>query len=57
MGTENIATVSANYKVKKIIYSAFSSCYGIPNKYPTPESESIKLQYPYALTKNLGDRS
>ncbi len=56
VGTENIATVCANYKVKKIIYSASSSCYGIPNKYPTPESESIKPQYPYALTKNLGEQ-
>jgi UDP-glucose 4-epimerase len=56
VGTENIATVSANYKVKKIIYSASSSCYGIPNKYPTPETESIKPQYPYALTKNLGEQ-
>ena len=56
VGTENIATVSVNYNVKKIIYSASSSCYGIPNKYPTPETESIKPQYPYALTKNLGEQ-
>lgn len=56
VGCENIATVCASYKVKKIIYSASSSCYGIPNKYPTPETESIKPQYPYALTKNLGEQ-
>ena len=52
--TENIASVSIKYN--KIIYAASSSCYGIPDKYPTSESESIKPQYPYALTKNLGEQ-
>lgn len=56
VGTENIATASIKYGVKKIIYSASSSCYGIPNKYPTAETENIKPQYPYALTKNLGEQ-
>jgi UDP-glucose 4-epimerase len=56
VGTENIASVAIKYKVKKIIYSASSSCYGIPNKYPTSEIESIKPQYPYAMTKNLGEQ-
>ncbi len=55
VGTENIASTCINYKVKKIIYTASSSCYGIPKKYPTSESESIKPQYPYALTKYLGE--
>jgi UDP-glucose 4-epimerase len=56
VGTENIASVAIKYKVKKIIYSASSSCYGIPKKYPTSEIESIKPQYPYAMTKNLGEQ-
>ncbi len=56
VGTENIASVAIKYKVKKIIYSASSSCYGVPNKYPTSETESIKPQYPYAMTKNLGEQ-
>ena len=56
VGTENIASVATKYKVKKIIYSASSSCYGVPNKYPTSEAESIKPQYPYAMTKNLGEQ-
>ena len=55
VGTENIASASIKYKVKKIVYSASSSCYGIPNRYPTSETETIKPQYPYALTKNLGE--
>ena len=42
--------------IKKFIYSASSSCYGIPDKYPTRESAEIRLQYPYALTKYLGEQ-
>ena len=37
------------------MYSASSSCYGIPSKYPTNEKELINTQYPYALTKRLGE--
>tara|TARA_B100000795_G_scaffold140887_1_gene105479 strand:+ start:3 stop:980 length:978 start_codon:yes stop_codon:yes gene_type:complete len=56
VGTENIASACVKYNVKKIIYAASSSCYGIPKKYPTSENESIKPQYPYALTKNIGEQ-
>ena len=42
-----------NKKIKKFIYAASSSCYGIPKIYPTPESSPIDPQYPYALTKRL----
>lgn len=56
VGTENITSTSIKHKVKKIIYSASSSCYGIPKSFPTLESESIEPQYPYALTKNLGEQ-
>ena len=56
VGTENIISTSIKHKVQKIIYSASSSCYGIPKNYPTSETESIKPQYPYALTKNLGEQ-
>ena len=55
-GTFNVIEACRKYNVKKIIYSASSSCYGIPNKYPTNESAEIRPQYPYALTKNLGEQ-
>ncbi|MGE5391339.1 MAG: SDR family oxidoreductase [Deltaproteobacteria bacterium] len=42
--------------VKKFLYPASSSCYGIPDMYPTPETAEIRPQYPYALTKNLGEQ-
>ena len=56
MGTLNVLESSRKFDVKKIIYSASSSCYGIPDKYPTNESAEIRPQYPYALTKNLGEQ-
>ncbi len=55
-GTFNVLEACRKYKVGKIIYSASSSCYGIPDSYPTSEEENIKPQYPYALTKYLGER-
>ncbi|MDP2921163.1 MAG: SDR family oxidoreductase [Candidatus Omnitrophota bacterium] len=41
--------------VKRFIYTASSSCYGLPDTVPTPESADIKPEYPYALTKYLGE--
>ena len=45
--------------VKKVVYAASSSCYGTPptRSYPTPETAPIDPQYPYALTKYLGERT
>ena len=54
-GTLNVVKASIRHKVKKLIYTASSSCYGIPKKYPTPEKTEIKPEYPYALTKRLGE--
>ena len=55
-GTFNVLEACRKYHVKKIIYSASSSCYGIPDEYPTKETAEIRPQYPYALTKNLGEQ-
>ncbi len=44
-----------NKKLKKIVYAASSSCYGIA-KVPTKETDSIDPQYPYALTKYIGEQ-
>lgn len=54
-GTLNILKASQNNSIKKIIYAASASCYGIPKKFPTDENSIISLQYPYALTKKLGE--
>lgn len=42
--------------VKKLVYAASSSCYGIPDVYPTPETAVARPQYPYALTKYLAEQ-
>ena len=42
--------------VETFVYAASSSCYGIPDVYPTPEDAPIRPQYPYALTKTLGEQ-
>ena len=56
-GTFNvIQSCINNKKLKKIIYAASSSCYGIPKKFPTSENSDINNQYPYALTKFLGEQ-
>tara|TARA_Y100000294_G_scaffold168448_1_gene178661 strand:- start:2669 stop:3652 length:984 start_codon:yes stop_codon:yes gene_type:complete len=54
-GTLNLLESCRNSKVLKLLYSASSSCYGIPKKYPTKETEDINPMYPYALTKKLGE--
>lgn len=41
--------------LKKFIYAASSSCYGIPDIYPTPETAPIRPEYPYAHTKAVGE--
>ena len=41
--------------IKKLVYAASSSCYGIPEKYPTSENSEIRPEYPYALTKRMGE--
>ena len=55
-GTFNLLKNCKKKNIKKIIYAASSSCYGIPKKYPTSEKSSILPQYPYALTKRLAEQ-
>jgi len=55
-GTLNILEAAKQAKIKKLIYAASASCYGIPKKYPTDEKSKIDPQYPYALTKFFGEQ-
>ena len=54
-GTLNVLEAAKNAGVKRFTYAASSSSYGIPEEYPTPETTPIAPQYPYALTKYLGE--
>lgn len=55
-GTFQVLQAAKNADVKRFVYAASSSCYGIPKIYPTPETSPIQPQYPYALTKSLGEQ-
>ena len=55
-GTVSVLEASRRSGVKRFIYTASSSCYGIAKVYPTPETAEIKPEYPYALTKVLGEQ-
>ncbi|MEN9653950.1 MAG: hypothetical protein RL235_62, partial [Chlamydiota bacterium] len=55
-GTFNVLEAAKKQGVSRFIYAASSSCYGIPSVYPTPETAAIQPQYPYALTKYLGEQ-
>lgn len=55
-GTINILQAAkSSTKLKKLVYAASSSCYGIPDVYPTPEDTPIAPEYPYAHTKRIGE--
>ena len=55
-GTVNVLEAARLAGVKRFIYTASSSCYGIPDIIPTPETAATKPEYPYALTKYLGEQ-
>ena len=55
LGTLNVLESTKNFKYKKFIYAASSSCYGMA-KTPTNESHKISTIYPYSLSKFMGEQ-
>ncbi|MDF9407914.1 SDR family oxidoreductase [Pelotomaculum isophthalicicum JI] len=55
-GTVRVLEAARTHHVKKFIYTASSSCYGLPSLLPTPETAEIRLEHPYALTKHIGEQ-
>ncbi|WP_341894466.1 SDR family oxidoreductase [Ferrovibrio terrae] len=55
-GTISVLEASRAAGVKRFVYAASSSCYGIPDVYPTPENADKRPMYPYALTKYVGEQ-
>jgi len=55
-GTFCVLEVARRHGVKRFVYVASSSCYGIPATYPTAETAPADPRYPYALTKYLGEQ-
>jgi len=55
-GTINLLESIRGKKIKKFVYAASSSCYGLAET-PTNESNQINLNHPYALSKYQGELS
>lgn len=56
-GTIAVLEAARQGGVRRFVYAASSSCYGIADTLPTPESAPCRPQYPYALTKYLGEQA
>jgi UDP-glucose 4-epimerase len=55
-GTICVLEASRAAGAKRFVYAASSSCYGLAETCPTPENAPLSPQYPYALTKLLGEQ-
>lgn len=56
-GTVSVLEAARTYGVKRFVYAASSSCYGANPEVPTAENAEIRNEYPYALSKYLGEVS
>lgn len=54
-GTAALLEASRQAGVERFVYAASSSCYGLADQTPTPETAPIQPMYPYALTKYMGE--
>jgi UDP-glucose 4-epimerase len=54
-GTLAVLEAARGAAVGKLVYAASSSCYGIARELPTTETAPIQPEYPYALSKWLGE--
>ena len=54
-GTLAVLEASRHAGVRKFVYAASSSCYGLATELPTTEGALIRPEYPYALSKYLGE--
>lgn len=55
-GTFQLVEHCRQVGVHRFVYAASSSCYGLPQVFPTPETAPLSPQYPYALTKLMGEQ-
>ncbi len=57
MGTVRVLEASKTACVRRFVYAASSSCYGASPPTPTSEQAPIATEYPYALSKFLGEQT
>ena len=55
-GTVAVLEAARAAGTQRLVYAASSSCYGIPEQLPTPETAPISPMYPYALSKTIGEQ-
>lgn len=55
-GTVAVLEAARAAGAKRFLYAASSSCYGLPDQFPTPETAPSRPMYPYALTKYLAEQ-
>ena len=55
-GTVKVLEAAKFFNVKKFVYAASASCYGL-NENIINENEKIKVEHPYALSKYLGEKA
>jgi UDP-glucose 4-epimerase len=56
-GTVCVLEAARYAEVQKVVYAASSSCYGIADELPTTEGAEIRPEYPYALSKYMGEEA
>lgn len=56
LGTAQVLECARQAQVRKLVYAASSSCYGLAAT-PTREDHPISPQYPYALSKYQGEQA
>ena len=57
MGTVHALEAARAAGVRKFVYAASSSCYGLAEELPTTEHAPINTEYPYALSKYQGEQA
>lgn len=55
-GTVNVLEAARHAGLQKLVYASSSSCYGLADT-PTKEDHPIRPQYPYALSKYMGEQA
>lgn len=56
IGTVKVLECARHARVRKLVYAASSSCYGLADV-PTREDAPIQPEYPYALSKYMGEEA
>ena len=57
IGTVHMLEGARCANIKRFVYAASSSCYGLVEELPTTENAPISIQYPYALSKYQGEQA